>query len=404
MSSSIFSSDTLSSGGARFLCGYAVCLAAGIGLVSGWNLLVDPYDMYHGWTRHGFNHFKSHTAGQYDRMSKARHIARRRPDAIILGTSRADWGLDPSHPGLQAVSPDYYNASLAGATMYELLRYMQHAHAVNPLKQVILGIDLEMFNTRKTRYSFSEHRLAVTAEGDPNWRQRAADSVATLFSQDALEANHDTRHLSRKHKDVTRAELLDPGSAYYETRDPEEAWKIYQLGVRQARLNLGQLESDLRLYMEQAGYLNEFLAFAHRERIELIMYITPYHVSHLETLRTTGQWTVFEYWKRDLAARNATIAKEWDRDPFPLWDFSGYHRFATEPHPTDDDPNHVMTWYRESSHFRKITGDMILDVITGRAMPETGFGRRLTVETVEAVWAEDRAQRDAYLEESDPDE
>ncbi len=60
-----------------------------------------------------------------------------------------------------------------------------------------------------------------------------------------------------------------------------------------------------------------------------------------------------------------------------LWDFSGYHRYATEPHPSPDDPYRVMTWYRESSHFRKITGDLILDRILELPSAPVDFGTRL---------------------------
>ena len=369
----------------RFLAAFALFMLAGVLGVSGWNYLVDPFDIYHGSTWHGFNHFKARTSGAYDRMVKARQIARRRPRVLILGTSRADWALDPAHPGLQAVSTNTYNASLAGATIYEVHRYVQHAHAIRPLKLVIVGLDVEMFDAERQRASFSERRLAARRDGGPNPSYRFADIVPTLFSQDALRANHDTRHDSRQHLEVTREQILARGSVFRESASPEKRWQAYRLGVHQARANLGQLRAHWDTVLDRMQYYEELVSFAHRHGIRLVFFISPYHLSHLEVFRQTHNWEAFEDWKRELVSRNHRLAREHDARPFQLWDFSGYHEVATEPHPSPDDPYRVMTWYRESSHYRKITGDRILDRLLGVPIDLPYFGVELTAEHLEYI-------------------
>ena len=392
MSSSISSSDA-----SRFLRQLVACLLVGSSLVVSWNYVIDPYDMWHGRTRHGFNHFKVRTESSFDRMAKAQEIRRLKPEVLILGTSRADWGIDPNHPGLRAESARSYNASLSGGTIYELYRYLQHAQYHHRLRTVVLGLDLELFNLLETRDSFDEDRLAVHPDMRFNPRSLLADRLETLFTLDALKASHKTIRASRDHLDVTREELVQRGSRFWEDLAPDTAWKMYRGGVHQARDNLGQLKNQEALIRQRLEYYDRVLDFCHQHDIRLVLYITPYHLSHLEVLRISQNWVAFEAWKRELVVRNQRIAEAAGRAPFPLWDFSGYHRYATEAHPSPEDPYRVMTWYRESSHFRKRTGDMILDRVLNRPSAPADFGVRLDPGILDQHLAGQRQQRDAFL-------
>jgi hypothetical protein len=382
----------------RYLSAFTLCLIAGILLVSAWNAFVDPFDIYNARTRHGFNHFKARAAGSADRLVKAKQIARLRPEVLILGTSRADWALEPSHPALQTVSTNVYNAGLAGATMYEVFRYVQHAHAIQPLTLVVIGLDLEMFNAEEKRESFSEGRLAIRPDGTQNRSHRWTDRISSLFSHDALEANRETRDQSRRHRDVTREDLRSRGSEYREQATPDERWRAYRVGVHQARANLGRLGDQWDIILDRMEHFDRLLSYVHREEIELVLFISPYHLSHLEVIRLSDGWDTFEAWKRELVTRNEAVAALKNRRSFALWDFSGYHELATEPHPSPDDPHHVMTWYRESSHYRKITGDLILDRILGRPIKFPTFGVELTGDNLEVILQVQRQFAAAFVE------
>lgn len=391
------SSSTSNSDARRFLRWFIACLLVGTTCVVCWNYAVDPYDMWHGRTRHGFNHFKSRTEGQFNRMAKAHEIRRLKPDAILLGTSRADWGLDPMHAGLQSVSTNYYNASLAGGTIYELYRYLQHAHHHQALRQVILGLDLELFNLEDQRSSFTEDRISVTADGRFTPRSLVADRVETLFTLDVLTASRKTVRDSLIYLDVRREDLRARGNPFWEEMEPEDRWDAYREGVHQARANLRHLAGQRDEIDRRMQDLDRIYAFAHAHDIELILYITPYHLSHLEVIRTSNNWDAFEAWKREIVKRNEAAVQAVGKAPFAVWDFSGYHRYATEPHPSPDDPHRIMTWYRESSHFRKITGDLLLDRILGRPGAPADFGVRIDATHLDAVLAAEREQRDAFL-------
>lgn len=399
MSSSISSSDRRRAG-VRFLLAWVGWLGLASAAVTVWNYLVDPYEMYHGWTWQGWNHAKAGNLGAYDRMAKAKEIAWRRPEGLLLGTSRVDVGLEPSHPHLRAITANYYNAGLAGATIYEVLRYLQHAQAVGSLRQVILGLDVEMFIAGSVRETYRDRRLAVRPDGTPNPWFRCADLWPTLFTQDALEASWATLNLSRRFRDIPPEQYARRGQPAVEDLDADTRWRMYKLGVRQARANLGPLNRRRDDMAAQLPPYEAVLGFAHDHAIELVMFITPYHVSHLEAIRQGGGWETFEWWKRELVRANHRVAADRARPAFPLWDFSGYHHIATEPVPTARFHQRIMHWYRESSHYRKRTGDVMLERMAGRSYPEIPdpyFGVTLRPDNLEDVLRIQREFRDRWV-------
>ena len=108
------------------------------------NYLIDPYSIYSAPRLDGINSNKP-LLFKYLRLTKAHAIMRKQPDALILGSSRTEHGLDPEHPAL-INKYNSFNLALTGASIYENLRYLQHANAVNPLKKVVLAVDFFQFN------------------------------------------------------------------------------------------------------------------------------------------------------------------------------------------------------------------------------------------------------------------
>jgi hypothetical protein len=100
-----------------------------------------------------------------------------------------------------------------------------------------------------------------------------------------------------------------------------------------------------------------------------------------------GRWPFYEKWKRDLLA----IA-EVRPDLLSLWDFSGVSACTAEPIPPTGDPATSMRWYRESSHFRRLLGDQVLDRVFGRPLDGScsDLGERLTAANLDAVAARQR--------------
>ena len=160
-------------------------------LAGGFNWLVDPYGIYDSPKIEGFNTQKpeviSHTL-----MTKSYVVQRLKPQAIILGTSAAQWGINPDHEGW-SYQP-VYNLGLPAVNMYTMLRYLQHAHNIQPLKQVVVCLDFDIFNIHHlTVDSATEARLSVSYDGETTSSfRRFYEIIATLFSIDALSSSLNT--------------------------------------------------------------------------------------------------------------------------------------------------------------------------------------------------------------------
>jgi len=132
----------------------------------------------------------------------------------------------------------------------------------------------------------------------------------------------------------------------------------------------------------------------------LRIFIAPEHAHQLEITAAIGEWASLENAKRALVELLADDAARHTGAPsIPLWDFSGYSSVTTEALPASG--SHAeMEFYWDSSHFKDIVGDFVLDRLFGLSHPRRpvppDFGVRLTPATVEPALARLRAAQLAY--------
>jgi hypothetical protein len=378
-------------------------IVASLALLSivGFNRLIDPFALYGGPLIEGVNIHK--TAFSRDtRMSKAAAIYQQNPLAIVLGSSRSEQGIDPSHLGWR-VNP-VYNLSLSGANLYEIFRYLQHAQAIQSLKKVVLTLDFFMFNASRidvNKNNFREDRLAVNAEGQPNplsWN----DLLLTLFSLDTLVDSIGT---------VTEQSVATNKSQYIAGFHKIRSYgvkSIYNKGQRQGFLNTE--ESYFNGKYDQFSFrtprrdnwkiYQRLLLLSQQQGIDLRIVISPAHARLFETIESKGVWDLFEQWKQQLVALNESVAAQQGKPSFPLWDFSGYNHYTTEEVPALGDAETQMQWYWESSHYKKKLGDLVLDQIFDYHPQERkiadGFGVKITSENITTHLAKIRQDRQQW--------
>ncbi|MGV7220232.1 MAG: hypothetical protein ACQ9MH_01755 [Nitrospinales bacterium] len=321
------------------------------------------------------------------RLSKLYAVRKFKPSSIILGTSRAELGIDPDHPKWS--SKPVYNLSLNSVNIYEAFRYMQHANASRPLKQVVLMLDLFMFNvdTNPNTQDFEEHRLAVDAEGHP--QNSYFDNISILGSLDTFRNSIST--------------LLKHDSDDFESYLPNGVRKP---GFQRLLVERSGGHHEIFTYMEKfyiKYYYKSFkftnsewdnwkvyrnlIDMAHKNKIDLRLVIAPTHARLLETMSLMNVWQTFEQWKQKLVLINEEEATQFGKTPFPLWDFSGYNKYSIEEVPPLGDTKTVMRWHWESSHYKPALGDLLLDRIFDSEDPESGasldFGIQLTSGNIE---------------------
>ncbi|MEA5509117.1 hypothetical protein VB715_05005 [Crocosphaera sp. UHCC 0190] len=339
----------------------------GVSLV---NFIVDPYDIFRYHNPLEAKLVKPEKLN-YDRLYKTIDIINIKPEVIILGSSRAKQGLNPKHPGFPT-DKTVYNLGIDGSNTYEILRYLEHSYANQPnLKKVILGVDHYMFNDfYKLQDSFDENRLGKT-------HITATDLLNSLFSQDALIASKNTIQenlsLSKNTQDLTYGD-----NGFFPHREPND-------GKTQWRFTntINQYFGFHKQYKLSEAHLNNFkkiVEFCRKNNIELIVFISPSHVTQWEALRVTNRWDSFEKWKRKMV------------EITPVWDFSGYNSITTEP------IKDVMTNYVDNSHYTPGIGDLVLNRILSHEVNQVpqDFGFLMTPENIDAHLAKIRSDRSRW--------
>ena len=126
---------------------------------------------------------------------------------------------------------------------------------------------------------------------------------------------------------------------------------------------------------------------AYADGTDLRLFTTPLHAVVRATIDALGLREHYAYWLKELVRINEEEASKAGRQPFPLWDFSMPNSVTTEPIPELGDRS-PMRWFWEWSHYRKQTGDLILDRVFDSSDPErivpADFGVRLTRASIDA--------------------
>jgi hypothetical protein len=138
---------------------------------------------------------------------------------------------------------------------------------------------------------------------------------------------------------------------------------------------------------------------AYAQGTDVRMFVTPVHAVVRVLHQALGLGERHAFWLKELVRLNEVEAALAEKPPLPLWDFSNPNTITREPIPSAGDLT-PMRWFWEHSHYRKVTGDLILDRVLGyseggRPLP-ADFGVRLTSANVDAHIARARSDLAAW--------
>ncbi|HYD17461.1 MAG TPA: hypothetical protein VEF76_03155 [Patescibacteria group bacterium] len=335
----------------QFVLGIMIAV---VGTLAAANYLIDPYGIYRDW-KPGEIYPASDT---YARIHKTERIKRVKPDAIILGSSRTDIGINPRaefYPGLNV-----YNAALSGTTIRELRLMLEFAQKVHPLKKAVLALDFIGFNTMKLENrNFDEARVAADALDPVN---AFANTYGTLVTLDtlrvALKHLRYIKHPERHSFPEANGHKLHNEAAWRQKKDGVHAHFMRSpnaqiLGAKEFSFNYSDAPGD-----DTFAQYRAILNFCEAHKIDLVIYINPVHRSNLDRIREDGKWEMFEDWKR----RVATITRG---TPYPLWDFATENSVTSEQLPPPGDKTTQMKYFWDTDHYKDNVGDWIQRKILG---------------------------------------
>jgi len=365
----------------RFIQQLALGLVLMLALVVLLNRAVNPYSLFAtDWVRtsdkpENFTHL---------RLVKAMQVRHIRPQSIILGSSRAETGVAPAHPGWKF--QPVYNLGLSDAGLYEMKRYFDHACAVSEIRQALLLLDFTAFLPGgKPAPDFREQRIQKLY-----WE----DYLLGLCSWDAVEGSFATWSGMPGQKRYLPDGSRDPAAEDERVRSKGGVRKAFEMV--EGRFTRTAPE-NVRLDEGMKKLFREIMATARQHKVDLRLAVTPVHARYLEMLDRAGSGAIFEEWKRVITRMVEEEAASSGLPAFALLDFSGYNSFTTEPVPDKG----LGRYYLEGSHFNKELGNELLNRLFGdpAALKPGEFGFPLTSSRIEEHLAADRAARDLYRRE-----
>ncbi|MEK6805823.1 MAG: hypothetical protein AABY95_04165 [Pseudomonadota bacterium] len=295
------------------------------------------------------------------RMAKAYAIHTYRPDCLVLGSSRAEVGIRPAHGGWSCDRP--YNSGLPAGQIYEARRYLEHAIAQGPVKQVLLGLDLEIFRTDgRHRGDFMEARLAHNSKA--RWSSYPVNELLGLaLGADALLKSID---MLRNPVEVYALELSgERSTAWWEHESAGRSVRDLSADLLQGVATQigkpGALAPGLDDRLPSLEELERIIELCREHGIELRLAINPTHVLLHATMADIGQQGTFLKWKRAIV-QIAARAHSRGADVL-LWDFALLNDLTTEPVPKVADRSQLMHWFWEPSHFRTAYGNLMVETI-----------------------------------------
>jgi hypothetical protein len=331
----------------RFVKFWLLATLAGLTGVAAFNVLVDPAGAFPGWHLRSFEPLRY--LG-YDRVHKGEMARRGDWEVIILGSSRAQAGLPATHPFLAGQRT--CNLSLDGAKFRELAAAFDYARRHNPLKHVILCLDMFMFSAGADWIEdFPESRFNPAFDRFDYYCKRLISQAA------ADEAWHTFRQECERYTPPAQAQygFFDTHLAAGTSQRAlfGRVLRIMGHGIRQQTVDPANVDLFRQMVRE-----------CRDQKMDLQIAIMPVHALHNELLYAAGGWSEFEHWE---AALVNVLAEEGVEGKFCLWDFTGYAGPPAEPVPAAGDVTNRMQFFFENSHCTPVFGGLILDTMFGGA-------------------------------------
>lgn len=346
------------------------------------NAIVDPFDamLFVSIPRLNQNKYVEAT-----RLNKSIAVSMGRYQGVILGSSRAQVGLDPLHPAFGGRR--IYNLGVSAPGINEIYASFSYARARNRLEIVVAALDFFMLTDKRTALG-GKAFYNPRREGAPAW-------INLTLTWEALSRSIDTV--------LGNARGVPPAiiRGFVPLTDPTVERSLLGRSRQQGTLPLFRdvLRRDFfgagRLYTTFAydrGKLRLVRKMIERCRdsgVRLEILISPVHGLEIEAIRAAGLWPTFELWKRDLASLAG--------DGVRIFDFSGYEGPVAEPLA---EPGTEMSGYYEPTHYSPALGNRVIERLFAdqaeSAPGAAGFGVLLDQDTIDAHLASIAAARDGF--------
>ena len=290
--------------------------------------------------------------------------------------------------GYLAANPDAHNLVALGVYRNGFIHYaavgrrlgllggLPPANVIEKLRQRWPGLDQTIFRIRElAHFAFS-----MTA---------MRDAISTIFRQaEPAEFDDAGMRVWHGHEEIVRklggvGKIIRTGLA----RGGGRPWLAYpKLQHCFTNADTGFSMFDPFRFMIRRAYA---------EGTDLRLFTTPLNAAIYQFFQGAGLFERYEFWLKELVRINEEEAARARREPLPLWHFGYVNTVTSEPIPAAGDMT-PMRWSWDYAHYRKETGDLMLDRIfnyrdPARPLPDD-FGTRLTGQNIDSHLARSRSK------------
>jgi hypothetical protein len=361
---------------------YSIVLAVVVVAV---NFVVDPYGIFGSPRISGLNHFKVEI-NNHSRLMKKYQPLFGTYNAIIVGNSRVELGMRPSHTCFSNIGMSVYNLGVPGADVRMQLEYALNVVQKQPIQTIFLSVDFTDFISSSPSKQASGSSLIgssggefrYTAAGVPNPEylpKVTKEYFKSLFSLDALVASVRTVALQSPTAPDRDSAGFNPGRDFEEAvriEGPRALFdqKMQELRARYSRpLYLRDADGQLNSAFED---LDAFLSLVGERGVRVYLFTNPFHDLYWQLLRDQGHMPIYEDWRRsieDLASRHKD-------NSVVLWDFSMDSAYLHEPVPASGVKSGALQWFWEPAHYRQQLGDLMIEaMLSEECNSQIVFGR-----------------------------
>jgi hypothetical protein len=376
----------------RFFLGWVLAAVMIPCIAAVTNLLVDPlgifgsrYETSRAWLKPALL--------SRERIYKTAEAAR--PwDVVILGTSRAEIGLDPASPAFG--NARVMNLATSSQPYRETLSFLDTATRHGPPRVAIIGLDFFPANDARpypADFVIDNSRRPGKLELLFS-ASTLLDSAATILGRDPSAASREGWIIRRDGHRVLGDEYVAAHGGHRMLAQMSELRFLSEDYPPPERFQLGSRDSR----RSELTCIRHLIRLAHEKNVRLLLFVSPAHSRQWEVLAEAGLWPLWELWKETLVTLNEEESARANREPFPLYDFSGHRGYAAEPFPPAGDADGRMSWFIDSSHYRPALGEIVLDRLMhpdkNNEMP--AFGTRLDRRNVGQHLARLRQDRETW--------
>ncbi len=371
----------------RYLFQLLVCLLLVSALAAGINFFVDPYGVNNARRIDGFNAFKV-DINAHARLLKKYQPAFNEYNALILGNSRVEMGLDPAHQCFTRAGMQVYNLGVPGAGLARQLAYAMNVIHEQPVEHVLLSVDfIDYLSTSQSRVTErpiymrdGEGSLKYFPSGEVNEAfasVKLKDYFRALFSLDALISSVKTVALQGRAATDRDERGFNPGLDFASMVKVEGAHALFDQKLGDLRGKYGRPRYFRDAHGQTSNVMRDleaFLDFATARGMAVTVFVNPLHQAFWQLMESNGHMPLYEDWLQE----TRKLLEKYADSGVAFWDFSQPSAYNSEPVPTAGGEAGALQWFWEPSHYRRELGDLMIEaMLADRCATQAVFGERL---------------------------